>query len=67
MPKSKKDLPVRKDVKGGKPRISLNDNLTLARRARPGKNDLPAGKDIKGGKLNGGRLAGNDNLTLVRG
>jgi len=30
--------------------------------AKPAKKDLPAGKNIKGGKL-----AGNDNMTFVRG
>jgi hypothetical protein len=34
--------------------------------AKPAKKDLPAGKNISGGKKSGGRLAGNDNLTLVR-
>ena len=60
MATKKKDLPVRKDVKGGK--LAVNDNVTLIRAAKPTKKDLPAGKDVKGG-----RLAGNDNLTLVRG
>lgn len=35
--------------------------------AKPAKKDLPASKVITGGKKNGGKLAGNDNLTLVRG
>ncbi len=33
---------------------------------KPAKKDLASKKDVKGGKKNGGRLAGNDNLTLVR-
>lgn len=43
----KKDLPPRKNVKGGK--IAINDNLTLVRAARPAK-DLPASKTIKAGQ-----------------
>jgi hypothetical protein len=35
--------------------------------AKPAKKDLPVGKDITGGKKkDGGKLAGNDNMTLVR-
>jgi hypothetical protein len=45
---TKKDLPPRKDVKGGK--IAINDNLTLVRAAKPAKKDLPAGKTIKAGQ-----------------
>ena len=49
MPKStKKDLPVKSTVKGGK--LIGNDNLTLVRAAKPVTRDLPAGKPIKGGK-----------------
>ncbi|HET9361371.1 MAG TPA: hypothetical protein VFO58_16580 [Vicinamibacterales bacterium] len=56
---ARKDLPPRKNVKGGI-RLAQNDNLTLVRAAKPAK-DLAAGKDVKAG---GKRL--NDNLTLVR-
>lgn len=35
--------------------------------AKPAKKDLPASKDITGGKKTGGKLAGNDNMTLLRG
>jgi hypothetical protein len=45
----KKDLPAKKNVKGGGKKLS-NDNLTLIRAAKPAKKDLPAGKDVKGGK-----------------
>jgi hypothetical protein len=44
---TKKDLPAKKVVKGGK--IVYNDNLTLIRAAKPGKKDLPAKKTVKGG------------------
>jgi hypothetical protein len=46
--KKSKDLSPKSSapVKGGK--LSSNDNLTLARAAKPAK-DLPANKDIKGG------------------
>jgi hypothetical protein len=56
---SKKDLPAKKEVKGGK--VARNENLTLARAAKPTTRDLPATKDVKGG-----RIAKNDNLTLLR-
>jgi hypothetical protein len=47
----RKDLPAKKDVKGGKStKLATNDNLTLVRAAKPAKKDLPAGKDVKGGK-----------------
>jgi hypothetical protein len=46
-----KDLPAKKDVKGGGRKL-MNDNLTLVRAAKPTKKDLPAGKDVKGGKKN---------------
>ena len=47
----KKDLPPRKDVKGGT-RYTGNDNITLVRNAKPTvqKKDVPARKDVKGGK-----------------
>lgn len=57
---AKKDLPVSKDIKGGK--LAGNDNMSLVRAAKSDKKDLPATKDVKGG-----RLAGNDSLTLARG
>jgi sialic acid synthase SpsE len=44
---TKKDLPAKKNVKGGG--IWQNDNITLVRAAKPAK-DLPANKDIKAGK-----------------
>jgi hypothetical protein len=47
MATNKRDLPPRKNVKGG--RLSANDHLTLVRAAKPAK-DLPAGKDVKGGR-----------------
>ena len=50
MATKKKDLPASKDVKGGKPGLTPNDNLTLVRAAKPAKKDLPVNKDIKGGK-----------------
>ena len=46
---AKKDLPAKKDVKGGGRKL-YNDNLTLVRAAKPTKKDLPAGKAVKGGK-----------------
>jgi hypothetical protein len=49
MATTKKDLPAKKDAKGGKGRVP-NDNLTLVRAAKPAKKDLPAGKDVKAGK-----------------
>jgi hypothetical protein len=55
----KRDLPAKKEVKGG--RIVRNDSLTLARAAEPTKRDLPASKDVKGGKV-----VRYDKLTLVR-
>ena len=50
-PTVKKDLPAKKDVKGGL-KYSGNDNITLLRHAKPAvkKKDLPAKKDVKGGK-----------------
>lgn len=67
--KATKDLQAKTaSVKGG--RLIGNDNLTLFRAAKPAKKDLPASKDVKGGVgANGngnGKLATNDNLTLVR-
>jgi hypothetical protein len=50
MAPKKKDLPAKKDVKGGRIALLSNDNLTLVRAAKPAKKDLPAGKDVKGGK-----------------
>jgi hypothetical protein len=47
---TKKDLPSKKDVKGGRVISAPNDNLTLVRGAKPTRKDLPAGKDIKAGK-----------------
>ena len=55
---SKKDLPTKKSIKGGK--VILNDNTTLVRAAKPGK-DLPAKTAVTCGKV-----AFNDNTTLVR-
>jgi len=55
---SKKDLPTKKSVKGGK--IVQNHNTTLVRAAKPRK-DLPAKKTVKAGKL-----VLNDNVTVVR-
>ena len=52
----KKDLPAKKNPKGGA--WGKNDNLTLVRAAKPAKKDLPAGKDVKGGKKTTGG-AGN--------
>ena len=49
--KKAKDLPAKSSsVKGGG--VSLNDNITLVRAAKPTakKKDLPARKDVKGGK-----------------
>lgn len=43
----KKDLPARKNVKGGA--LIRNDNLTLVRAAKPAK-DLPASKTVKAGQ-----------------
>ena len=50
----KKDLPARKNVKGGG--LIRNDNLTLIRAAKPAR-DLPVIKDVKGGvgKKKGGK------------
>jgi len=56
---SKKDLPTKKSIKGG--RVILNDNMTLVRGAKPGKKDLPAKTSVKAGKV-----VANDNVTLVR-
>ena len=39
----KKDLPVSKDVKGGRLGSTNQDNLTLVRAAKLAKKDLPAG------------------------
>lgn len=47
---TKKDLPAKKPIKGGKYGYAGNDNLTLVRAAKPAKRDLPAGKVVKGGK-----------------
>jgi hypothetical protein len=49
--KNTKDLPARKDVKGGV-KYTGNDNITLVRGAKPAspKKDLSARKDVKGGK-----------------
>jgi hypothetical protein len=58
---SKKDLPAKKTVKAGGKKL-FNDNVTLVRAAKPGKKDLPSKKTVKGG-----RVAYNDNLTLVGG
>jgi len=55
---SKKDLPTKKSIKGGK--VILNDNTTLVRAAKPRK-DLPAKATVKAGKV-----VANDNVTLVR-
>jgi hypothetical protein len=70
--KATKDLQTKTtSVKGGK--LAVNDNLTLWRAAKPGKKDLPVNKDVKGGAGGtggtggSGKLATNDNLTLVRG
>ena len=46
--KTKKDLPAKKTIKGG--RLGANDNMTLVRAAKP-KKDLPAKKTIKGGRI----------------
>ena len=48
---SKKDLPAKKTVKAGRKGITVNDNLTLVRAAKPGKKDLPAQKTVKGGAV----------------
>jgi hypothetical protein len=50
---SKKDLPAKKDVKGGAKRLAGNDNLTLVRAAKKNpqaSKDLPPSKSPKGGK-----------------
>jgi hypothetical protein len=43
----KKDLPAKKNVKGG--RLAGNDTLTFVRAAKPVK-DLPASKTVKAGQ-----------------
>lgn len=48
-PKVKKDLPPKKNPKGGK--LAANENLTLIRAAKPTvKKDLPPKKNPKGGR-----------------
>jgi hypothetical protein len=50
--KNMKDLkPKSGAVKGGRPGVSPNDNITLVRAAKPTiKKDLPPRQDVKGGK-----------------
>ena len=48
---SKKDLPTKKSVKGGK--ILGNDNTTLVRAAKPGE-DLPAKNTVTAGAIRRG-------------
>ena len=45
---ARKDLPAKKNVKGG--RLGANDSMTLVRSAKP-KADLPAKKPVKGGRI----------------